>query len=145
MSRTIGLFTMEGGDSEFVNFTLPTLKTFLEAHSQNVSGKKQNTRFPQTCDLLVSQKMMQTLFSPPSIPLPRSFLQLQHWQHLHCFTILGSTSTVIHSVKQQISPEVMLRSLATSCVKDYKGHSLLQTSFTEPPNSQGGGVEPVEH
>ena len=31
-------FTMEGGDSEFVNFTLPTLKAFLEAHSQNVSG-----------------------------------------------------------------------------------------------------------
>ena len=34
-------FTMEGGDSEFANFTLPTLKTFLEARSQNVSGKKQ--------------------------------------------------------------------------------------------------------
>ena len=34
-------FTMEGGDSEFANFTLPTLKTFLEARSQNVSGNKQ--------------------------------------------------------------------------------------------------------
>ena len=34
-------FTMEGGDSEFANFTLPTLKAFLEARSQNVSGKKQ--------------------------------------------------------------------------------------------------------
>ena len=32
---------MEGSDSEFVNFTLPTLKAFLEACSQNVSGKKQ--------------------------------------------------------------------------------------------------------
>ena len=32
---------MEGGDSEFVNFTLPTLKAFLEARSLNVSGKKQ--------------------------------------------------------------------------------------------------------
>jgi len=29
-------FTLEGGDSEFANFTLPTLKAFLEAHSQNV-------------------------------------------------------------------------------------------------------------
>ena len=29
------------GDSEFANFTLPTLKTFLEACSQNVSGNKQ--------------------------------------------------------------------------------------------------------
>ena len=27
-----------------------------------------------------------------------------------------------------------LRPLATSCTKDYKGHSRVQTSFTEPPN-----------
>ena len=26
-----------------------------------------------------------------------------------------------------------LRPLATSCAKDYKGHSLVQKSFTEPP------------
>ena len=37
--RTI--FTMEGGDREFANFTLPTLKAFLEARSHNVSGNKQ--------------------------------------------------------------------------------------------------------
>ena len=30
-----------GGDSEFANFTLPSLNAFLEAHSQNVSGNKQ--------------------------------------------------------------------------------------------------------
>ena len=29
------------GDSEFANFTLPTLKAFLEARRQNVSGNKQ--------------------------------------------------------------------------------------------------------
>ena len=34
-------FAMEGSDSEFANFTLPTLKAFLEARSQNVSGNKQ--------------------------------------------------------------------------------------------------------
>ena len=34
-------FTMEGGDSEFANFKLPTLKAFLEVRSQNVSGNKQ--------------------------------------------------------------------------------------------------------
>ena len=34
-------FTMEGGDSEFANFTLPTLKVFLDAHNQNVSGNEQ--------------------------------------------------------------------------------------------------------
>ena len=33
--------TMEGGDSEFANFTLPTLKIFFEALSQNVSDNKQ--------------------------------------------------------------------------------------------------------
>ena len=35
---------------------------------------------------------------------------------------------------QEIGLEVTLRPLATSCVNDYKGHSLVQTSFTEPPN-----------
>ena len=34
-------FTMEGSDCEFANFTLPSLKTFFEASSQNVSGNKQ--------------------------------------------------------------------------------------------------------
>ena len=34
-------FTMEGGDSEFVNFTLPTLKAFLEPRRHIVSGNKQ--------------------------------------------------------------------------------------------------------
>ena len=34
-------FTMEGGDSEFANFKLPTLKAFLEARSHIVSGNKQ--------------------------------------------------------------------------------------------------------
>ena len=34
-------FTMESSDSEFANFTLPTLKSFLEARSQNMSGNKQ--------------------------------------------------------------------------------------------------------
>ena len=29
---------MEGSDSEFANFILPTLKAFFEARSHNVSG-----------------------------------------------------------------------------------------------------------
>ena len=80
-----------------------------------------------------------TLFSPPSVLYPRLFLQLQQWWHLYWFAVLGSTSIVIHSVKQrllEIGPKVTLRPLATSCAKDYKGPSL-QTSFTEPPNSAG--------
>ena len=34
-------FAMEGDDSEFANFTLPTLKAFLEARRHNVYGNKQ--------------------------------------------------------------------------------------------------------
>ena len=33
--------SVEGGDSEFANFTLPTLKAFFESRSHNVSGNKQ--------------------------------------------------------------------------------------------------------
>ena len=32
---------LEGGDSEFANFTLPTLKEFFEARRHNVSGNEQ--------------------------------------------------------------------------------------------------------
>ena len=41
--------------------------------------------------------------------------------------------TVWSNASSEIGPEVMLWPLTTSCVKDYKGHSLVQTSFTEPP------------
>ena len=39
--RCVLFFTIEGGDSEFAKFTLPTLKAFLEARSQNVYGNTQ--------------------------------------------------------------------------------------------------------
>ena len=61
--------------------------------------------------------------------------------HFYCFAVVRSASIVIHSVKNassEIGPELTLRPLATSCAKDYKGHSLVQTSFTELPNTQGG-------
>ena len=76
-------------------------------------------------------------FCLPSIPFPRSFLQLQQNWHLYCFAILISTSTVIHSVKQRLlrnRPGSALRlPLATSFAKHYKAHSLQQTSFAESP------------
>ena len=49
-----------------------------------------------------AKKMTQTLLFHPPSPFPSNFLQLQQWWHLHCFAILGSTFTVIHSVKQRI-------------------------------------------
>ena len=39
------------------------------------------------------------------------------------------------NICSEIGLEVMLRPLTTSCTKDYKGHLLVQTSFTEPPNT----------
>jgi len=76
---------MEGGDSEFANFTLPTLKVFFEARSHNVSGNKQelvartlgcpteNAFFSRT-ELAIfwqAPKRRKDTFSSPSIPFPR--------------------------------------------------------------------------
>ena len=70
---------------------------------------------------------MQRHFFPPSIPFPWYFLQLQQHWHLYSFVILGSTVTVIHSVKQCLlrnRPGSALRPLVISFAKDYKAHSL---------------------
>ena len=79
-----------------------------------------------------------TLFFHLLSPFHGNILQLQQYWHLFCFAILGSSSTVIHSVKQRLlrnRPRSALQPLVTSCAKDYKGHSLVQTIFTEPPNN----------
>ena len=39
--RYVLFFTIEGGDTKFAKFTVPTLKAFLKVRSQNVSGSKQ--------------------------------------------------------------------------------------------------------
>ena len=73
---------MEGGDSEFVNFILPTLKAFFEARSHNVSGNKQQLvaraiecpKMHFFYELVIfwsaKKQCKDTLFSP-SIPFPR--------------------------------------------------------------------------
>ena len=73
---------MEGGDSEFANFTLPTLKAFFEARSHDVSENKQKLvartlGYPKThffYELAIfwsaKKRRKDTLFSP-SIPFPR--------------------------------------------------------------------------
>ena len=96
------------------NFALPTLKTFLEARSQNVSGNKQQLvaraigcpkthNFHKVAIFWSAKKNdPKTLIFPPSIPFPSYFSQLQQFWHLYCLAILGSTSIVIHSVKQRL-------------------------------------------
>ena len=98
----------------------------------------QNTFFLRTRDLLVSQKFTQRHFFSTLYPLSMvifatatvlAFVLLRDSRfNFHCYTQREATPT-------QKSPGSALRPLATSCVKDYKGHSLVQTSFTEPPNS----------
>ena len=48
--------------------------------------------------------------------------------NFHCYTQREPTPTQKSARKRQLRP------LATSCAKDYEGHSLVQTSFSEPPN-----------
>ena len=60
---------MEGGDSEFENFTLPTLRGFLEARSQNVSGNKQQLVARAIGCPEIVKNNAKTLFSPTLHPL----------------------------------------------------------------------------
>ena len=101
-------FTMEGDDYEFVNFTLPTLKAFWEARSQNVCiaraiGCPKTHLFHELAIFWSAKKRRRDTFLSTLHHLsPVIFLQLQQWWHLYCFAILGSASIVIHSVKQRL-------------------------------------------
>ena len=84
------------------------------------------------------QAHKQNTFFPPSIPFPPEFLQLQQWWHLYWFAILGSTSIVIHSVKQCLLRNWPGSDAVTS--HDFMRERLQRaftraTSFTELPNS----------
>ena len=65
-------------------------------------------------------------FHPPS-PLHGNFLQPQQYWHLYGFAILGSTSTVIHSVKQRLLRNRPRKCAATS--RDFL-RERLQSAFT---------------
>ena len=86
-----------------------------------------------------AKKWCKDTFFPPSIPFPQQFLQLQQCWHLYCFAILIQLPllyTVWSSAYSKTALEETLQPLTTSCVKDYKGHSLMQTIFTEPPQKE---------
>ena len=124
--------TLEGGG--FVNFTLLTLKTFLEAHSQNVSGNKQKLvahtiGCPKTRDLLIYQKTMQRHFFPTLNPLSPvifvtagvvAFLLLCNSRfNFHCYTQHEATPTQKSARK------------CTATSRDFL-HERLQSAFTLP-------------
>ena len=104
----------------------------------------QNAFFLQTRDLLVSQKTMQRHFFSG---LHLLSLVIFATATVLAFVLLCNSSFVIlvqlpllytawSNAYSEIGPEVMPRPLATSCAKDYKGHTLMQTSFTELPNTK---------
>ena len=141
---------MEGGDSEFANFTLPTLKAFLEACSHNVSVNKQwlvarAIGCPKTYFLhelaihwSAEKRRKDTSFFHPPSPFPRNFCNCNSGgicTASQFYVQLSLLYTVWSNAYSEIGREVTLRPLATSCAKDNKGHSLMQTSFTEPPNT----------
>ena len=77
-------------------------------------------------------------FHSPS-PFPCNFCKCNNkgiFTASQFYVQLPLLNTVWSNVYSEIGLEVTLRPLATSYAKDYKGHSLMQTSFTEPPNSQ---------
>ena len=127
---------MEGGDSEFANFTLQTLKAFLEARSHNASGNitccscyrmPQNAFFLRTRDLLVSQKMTQRHFISTLYPLSTvifatatvlAFVLLRDSRfNFHCYTQHEATPT----------QKLARKCAVTSC--DFF-HWRLQSAFT---------------
>ena len=95
---------MEGSDSEFANFTLPTLKTFLEAHSQNVSGNKQELLacaigcpkthfFHELVIFWPAKKLHKDTFTHPPSPFPGNFCNCNSGGictaprfNFHCYT-----------------------------------------------------------
>ena len=80
-----------------------------------------------------------TFFHPPS-PFPSSFCNCNSGgicPALQLYVQLPLLYTAWSNAYSEISLEVTLWPL-TSYVEDYKGHSLAQTSFTEPPNSHRG-------
>ena len=138
---------MEGGDSEIAKSTLPTLRAFLKARSQEFIWQLAKTccscyRMPPNA--FFSQALViwsdrkndaKTPLPPPHrprSPFPCNSCKRSSVGILYCFAILGSASTVIHSVKQHLlrnRPENagQLRPFAISCAKDYEG----QTSFAQ--------------
>ena len=104
---------MEGGDSTFEKFTVPTLKAFLKARIQSVPGNKRervaravgfrNTHSSHVLAIFWSagkrckDNIAQILCHLPAVFLANvTVLTL----FLYYFAILGSTSIVIHSVNQ---------------------------------------------
>ena len=147
---------MEGSDGEFTRFTVLTLKAFLKALSLSVRQHARtcclcyrwprNTFSPCARDFWSAEKhrhfffpILHHLFPVNSIILANTKIAnttvvtfvpfLNSRLNFHCYTQREPTPT------QKLARKWQLRPFVTSCMKDYEGHSLVQTSLAEPPNS----------
>ena len=79
-----------------------------------------------------------TLFFHPPSPFPGNFCNCNSGGICTASQFefqLPLLYTAWSNTYSEISPEVMLQPLLTSCTENYKGHSLMQTSFTELPST----------
>ena len=122
------VFTVKGGDSEFAKFTVPTLRAFLKACSQSVSGKKQELVahavgckkiffFPCTRNLLVSQEIIEDFFPIlhhlslvilANATVVASVLLCNSGFNFHCYTNHEPTPTQNLAWKWQLRPFVLV-------------------------------------
>ena len=161
---------MEGGESKFAKFTEPTLKAFSKARCQSVSVNKQelvdraivcqknafsfSTRSRSSfhpgydANTFFSFLPSSTTFISDSVILANAtvvtFVLLRNsCFSVHCYTQSKPTPPQKSARKWQLRP------FANSCRKDYKGYSLVQTSFAELPktavHSVGGSVVRCGH
>ena len=118
---------MEGDDSEFANFTLPSLKAFLDVCSQNVSGNKQwlvaraigwpKTHFFHELTIFWSAKNnnTKTLFSHPPSSFPSNFCNCISGGICIALQFKVQLLIVIHSMKQCLLRNWPRSDTATSC------------------------------
>ena len=97
----------------------------------------QNAFFPHEIAIFWSaKKRRKDTFLPPSIPFPCNFWNCNSGGICTASQLqvqLPLLYTAWSNAYSEIGPEVTLRPLATS--QGYKGHSLVQSSFTQPPNT----------
>ena len=130
---------MEAGDCEFAKFTLRAFKgnfegTWLECVWQQAITCCSCYKMPKTACF----SMNLWFYGQPKNNAKTLFSTLHHFS-----LVIFATATVVAlytqhepTPTQKLAQKWQLQPFTTSCTKDYKGHSLVQTSFTELPKKK---------
>ena len=122
-----------------LNCSCCRMKKTTKNNNNQPNNQKLNAFVPCTRDLLVSGKRCKLRHFLPilhhlssvilaNVTVVAVVLLRNSRYNFHCYTQREANAT------QKSARKWQLRHFETSCSKDYKGHSLVQTSFTEPPN-----------